>query len=186
MTPQQLLERFAREPQIVRRVPVSTYRLQLDRAFTFGDARNTAAYLDALGITDYYLSPFFAPSAAESHGYDIADHGRFNPAHGTNTDFRALAAELTTRGMGMIIDIVPNHMGISANRNMCWADVLEHGPASAYAGYFDIDWDPAEPALKNKLLLPILGDQYGRALENQELELVLRDRALAALLARED
>ena len=122
MTPEELFERFAREPQIVRRVPVSTYRLQLDRIFTFADARGAATYLDALGVTDYYLSPFFEPSSAESHGYDIADHSRFNPALGTEADFRALAAELAGRGMGIIVDVVPNHMGISANRNPWWAD----------------------------------------------------------------
>jgi (1->4)-alpha-D-glucan 1-alpha-D-glucosylmutase len=179
MSPVEVFERFAREPGAFRRVPLATYRLQLDRAFTFRDARDAIGYLETLGITDYYLSPFFQPSSTESHGYDVSDPGRFNPVLGTEADYRALTDELRARDMGVVIDVVPNHMGIAGNRNAWWADVLEHGPSSAYAAYFDIDWHPAEPVLDNKILLPILGDQYGRVLENQELTLELRDGAFA-------
>src|SRR3989441_9060367 len=177
MSPDQVVEILARDPRTFRRVPAATYRLQLDRTFTFADARDVVAYLDTLGITDYYLSPFFDSCSSESHGYDICDHGRFNPVLGTEADYRALAAELRARRMGVIIDVVPNHMGISGNGNAWWADVLEHGPASSYANYFDIDWNPAERFLSSKILLPILGDQYGHVLENQELGLELRDGA---------
>ena len=117
MAPEQIFQLLEREPRALRRVPVATYRLQLDCSFTFRDARDAAPYLDTLGITDYYLSPFFEPSSSASHGYDIADHNRFNPALGNEPDYRALVAELRARQMGVIIDVVPNHMGISGNRN---------------------------------------------------------------------
>jgi (1->4)-alpha-D-glucan 1-alpha-D-glucosylmutase len=107
----------------------------------------------------------------DSHGYDIADHNRFNPALGSETEYQALTAALRERGMGQLLDVVPNHMGISGSRNAWWMDILEHGPASSYSGYFDIDWEPPEPGLRGKVLLPILGDQYGVVLENQELTL---------------
>ena len=163
--------------EAARRIPGSTYRLQLDRTFTFADAREVVPYLDALGITDCYLSPLLAPSSASSHGYDVSDHGRLNEALGTEADYAAFADALRARGMGQILDVVPNHMGIAGNRNAWWMDVLENGPASPHAGSFDIDWDPLKPELKNKVLLPILGDQYGRVLENQELALEFREGA---------
>src|SRR3990170_2888675 len=163
--------------EAARRIPGSTYRLQLDRTFTFADAREVVPYLDALGITDCYLSPLLAPSSAHSHGYDVSDHGRLSPALGTETDYAAFAEALRARGMGQILDVVPNHMGIAGSRNAWWMDALENGPASPYAAYFDIDWDPLKPELKNKVLLPILGDQYGRVLENQDLVLEFREGA---------
>src|SRR3989338_11064280 len=160
-----------------RRIPGSTYRLQLDRTFTFVDATAAVPYLDALGITDCYLSPLLRPSSAASHGYDVSDHGRLNAALGTEADYTAFAEALRARGMGQILDVVPNHMGITGSRNAWGMDVLENGPASPYAAHFDIDWDPLKPELKNKVLLPILGDQYGRVLENQELALEFREGA---------
>jgi len=160
-----------------RRIPGSTYRLQLDRTFTFVDATAAVPYLDALGITDCYLSPLLQPSSAASHGYDVSDHGRLNAALGTEADYTAFAEALRAREMGQILDVVPNHMGIAGSRNAWWMDVLENGPASPYAAHFDIDWDPLKPELKNKVLLPILGDQYGRVLENRELVLEFREGA---------
>src|SRR3990167_3624259 len=160
-----------------RRIPVSTYRLQLDRTFTFVDARAVVPYLDALGITDCYLSPLLQPSSAASHGDDVSAHGRLNAALGTEADYTAFAEGIRAREMGKILDVVPNHMGIAGSRNAWWMDVLENGPASPYAAHFDIDWDPLKPELKNKVLLPILGDQYGRVLENQDLVLEFREGA---------
>jgi len=177
MPPDQVFQLFDRQPQTFRRIPVATYRLQLDRTFTFADARDVVPYLDALGVTDCYLSPFFQASSDDSHGYDVADHGRFDARLGTEADYLAFTDALRARGMGQLIDVVPNHMGIGGGRNAWWMDVLENGPASPYAVYFDIDWDPAEPELRNKILLPILGDQYGRVLENGELILEFRDGA---------
>ena len=175
MPPDQVFQLFDRQPQTFRRIPVATYRLQLDRTLTFAAAREIVPYLDALGVTDCYLSPFFQASSGESHGYDVSDHGRFNAALGTEAEYRAFTDALRARGMGQLIDVVPNHMGIAGSRNAWWSDVLENGPASPYASYFDIDWDPAEPGLEGKILLPILGDQFGRVLENGELTLEFRD-----------
>jgi len=163
--------------ELTRRIPVSTYRLQLDRRFTFAAAREVVPYLAALGISDCYLSPLLAPSSEGSHGYDVSDHGRLNPALGTEDDYTAFSRALRDHEMGQILDVVPNHMGIAGSRNAWWMDVLENGPASPHAAYFDIDWDPLKPELKNKVLLPILGDQYGRVLENQELALEFREGA---------
>src|SRR3990172_4358151 len=120
--------------EAARRIPGSTYRLQLDRTFTFADAREVVPYLDALGITDCYLSPLLAPRSAHSHGYDVSDHGRLSPALGTETDYAAFAEALRARGMGQILDVVPNHMGIAGSRNAWWMDALENGPAFVGAG----------------------------------------------------
>jgi (1->4)-alpha-D-glucan 1-alpha-D-glucosylmutase len=154
-----------------RRVPVATYRLQFGQGFGFRELADLIPYLHDLGVSDVYVSPFLHPTSDDSHGYDIADHGRLNAALGSDADYRALCLALRERGMGQIVDVVPNHMGIAGSRNAWWTDVLENGPASLYSGYFDIEWDPPEPALHQKVLLPILGDQYGNALENQELTL---------------
>ncbi|MFQ5830999.1 MAG: alpha-amylase family glycosyl hydrolase, partial [Candidatus Methylomirabilia bacterium] len=157
MSPDRLFNLFNGDPGAFRRIPVSTYRLQLDRGFTFQDARAVVPYLAELGVTECYLSPLLQPCSDRSHGYDISDHNRFNPALGTEVDYQAFAEVLRAHGMGQLIDVVPNHMGISGSRNAWWTDVLENGPASPNAPFFDIDWDPAKPELKNKVLLPILG-----------------------------
>jgi len=128
-------------------------------------------YLHDIGISDGYFSPFLLPSSDDSHGYDIVDHGSFSTALGTEADYEAMCRDLRERGMGQIVDVVPNHMGIAGSRNAWWTDVLENGPASPYSAHFDIEWEPPEPALHQKVLLPILGDQYGHVLENQELTL---------------
>ncbi|HEU5099054.1 MAG TPA: malto-oligosyltrehalose synthase, partial [Roseiflexaceae bacterium] len=147
------------------------------RQFTFADALRRIAYLHELGISDIYTSPYLRARAESTHGYDIANHNQLNPAIGGEVEYLALVAELHARGMGQILDIVPNHMGIGESSNTWWMDVLENGPSSRYAPFFDIDWRPLKDELENKVLLPILGQQYGRVLENCELVLSYQDGA---------
>jgi (1->4)-alpha-D-glucan 1-alpha-D-glucosylmutase len=153
------------------RIPSSTYRLQFNREFTFNQAREIVSYLDALGISDCYASPYFQARAESLHGYDITDHNKLNSAIGSRADYEAWIAELHARDMGQIVDFVPNHMGIGEPLNVWWMDVLENGPSSTYAPFFDIDWKPLKADLEDKVLLPILGDQYGRVLERGELQI---------------
>ena len=157
--------------------PLATYRLQLHRAFTFADAMRAVPYLHALGITDCYLSPISKAAPGSEHGYDVIDPVVVNPELGSEKDFDDFVREVQARGMGLVLDVVPNHMGIAGTLNRWWRDVLENGPTSRYATAFDIDWHPIKRELENKVLLPILGDQYGAVLENQEMELVYEDRA---------
>jgi (1->4)-alpha-D-glucan 1-alpha-D-glucosylmutase len=152
------------------RIPTATYRLQFNRHFTFAQAREIVPYLHALGISDCYASPYFQAGAESLHGYDITDHNKLNAAIGSREEYDAWIAELRAREMGQVLDFVPNHMGIADARNLWWNDVLENGPSSAYAGYFDIDWQPLKSDLRDKVLIPILGDQYGRVLERGELK----------------
>ena len=152
------------------RIPSSTYRLQFNRQFTFADAKALVPYLHELGISDCYASPYFQARAESQHGYDITDHNKLNAAIGSRAEYDAWIAELHARGMGQILDFVPNHMGIGEPLNQWWMDVLENGPGSLYAPYFDIDWHPLKSDLEEKVLLPILGDQYGRVLERGELK----------------
>jgi len=152
------------------RIPSSTYRLQFNRQFTFAQAREIVPYLDALGISDCYASPYFQARAESLHGYDITDHNKLNAAIGSRDDYDAWVSALHARGMGQIVDFVPNHMGIGEPLNQWWMDVLENGPSSRYAPYFDIQWNPLKSDLQDKVLLPILGDQYGRVLERGELQ----------------
>ncbi|HZS32795.1 MAG TPA: malto-oligosyltrehalose synthase [Methylomirabilota bacterium] len=153
------------------RVPGATYRLQFHHGFRFDDARQVVPYLHALGITDLYASSYLTARPGSTHGYDVVDHTRLNPEIGSEADYRALVAELRAHDMGQLLDVVPNHMGIGGGANRWWNDVLENGRSSPYAEYFDIDWEPVRPELADRVLLPILGDQYGRVLENQELVL---------------
>ncbi|MBI2090940.1 MAG: malto-oligosyltrehalose synthase [Deltaproteobacteria bacterium] len=159
------------------RIPVATYRLQFNRAFTFSHAKSIVPYLYELGISDIYASPLLKTSPHSSSGYDVCDHSRLNPALGSDDDFEAFASALRTNGQGLILDIVPNHMGIGETCNAWWMDVLENGPSSSYASYFDIDWQPVNPHLENKVLLPILEDQYGNVLEEGKLRLTYEDGA---------
>jgi (1->4)-alpha-D-glucan 1-alpha-D-glucosylmutase len=161
------------------RIPLATYRLQFNRQFTFRDAAALVPYLDGLGVSDVYASSFLAARPGSPHGYDIADHNRLNPELGSEGDFHDFVAALRARRMGQILDVVPNHMGIADSCNAWWNDVLENGPDSPYAHVFDIDWDPVTRQLANRVLLPILGDQYGRVLENQELCLEYADGVFA-------
>ena len=152
------------------RIPSSTYRLQFNRDFTFAQAREIVPYLHSLGISDCYASPYFQARAESLHGYDITDHNKLNAAIGSREEYDAWIAELHAHEMGQVVDFVPNHMGIGEPQNLWWADVLENGPSSAYAPYFDIDWQPLKSDLRDKVLIPILGDQYGRVLERGELQ----------------
>jgi (1->4)-alpha-D-glucan 1-alpha-D-glucosylmutase len=160
-----------------RRIPVGTYRLQFGPSLTFRDAEALVPYLSALGISDCYASPLFKTCSKDSHGYDISDHGQLNPELGSEEDFEAFVAALRAHGMGLLLDMVPNHMGIGGSANVWWMDILENGPSSVYAPLFDIDWQPVTPELENRVLLPILEDQYGRVLERGEFRLSYEDGA---------
>ncbi len=157
------------------RAPVTTYRIQLNNRFTLRHLDAVCSYLHALGVTDCYTSPILTARAGSTHGYDICDHNQLNPEVGTIDDLRAVGAMLRARDMGLVLDFVPNHMGIDPWTNRWWRDVLENGPSSPYARYFDIDWSPVKPELRDKVLLPILGDQYGVVLERGELQLAYAD-----------
>ncbi|HEX7968649.1 MAG TPA: malto-oligosyltrehalose synthase, partial [Stellaceae bacterium] len=150
--------------------PRATYRLQLNRDFTFADATALVDYLADLGISHLYSSPFLKARPGSTHGYDIIDHNQINPEIGTIGDLAALTDRLKQRGMGLVADFVPNHMGVGPD-NAWWLDVLEWGRLSPYAEYFDIDWHAPRPDLAGKVLLPVLGDQYGTILEKGEIRL---------------
>jgi (1->4)-alpha-D-glucan 1-alpha-D-glucosylmutase len=150
--------------------PSATYRLQFHRGFTFRDATALVPYLAELGVSHIYASPLTEARPGSTHGYDIVNHNRLNPEIGTDDDFQALVAALHARGMGLVLDIVPNHMGIGPD-NAWWLDVLEWGETSPYARYFDINWDAPRQDLKGRVLLPVLGDQYGAILEKGEIAL---------------
>jgi (1->4)-alpha-D-glucan 1-alpha-D-glucosylmutase len=153
-------------------VPASTYRLQLNRDFTFAQAAGLTEYLGELGIGACYLSPILMASPGSVHGYDVTNHASLNPEIGSLEEFRQLSRRFKDHGMGTIADVVPNHMSIGHRSNEWWWDVLENGPSSPFAPYFDIEWHPPKSDLTNKVLLPILGDQYGRVLEDQQITVV--------------
>jgi (1->4)-alpha-D-glucan 1-alpha-D-glucosylmutase len=153
------------------RTPLSTYRVQLTRDFGFRALAGIVDYLHALGITDVYASPFLQARPGSVHGYDVVDHRILNREIGDDAAMEELHARLAARGMGLIADVVPNHMCVQTNDNAWWNDVLENGSGSPYAKFFDIEWRPPKSELKDKVLLPVLGDQYGKVLENAELSL---------------
>src|ERR1700716_1244125 len=159
-----------RSPQI----PLATYRLQFNRDFTFAQATELVPYLAALGITHCYASPYLRARPGSTHGYDIIDHNTLNPEIGSTEDFERFVETLHQHGMGQILDIVPNHMGVMGSDNAWWLDVLENGEASIYANFFDIDWHPLKDELYGKVLIPVLHDHYGVVLESGELKLVFR------------
>ena len=160
------------------RVPLSTYRVQMHKDFTFANGRGIAGYLRQLGIGDFYSSPIFEARPNSMHGYDVTRHDRLNPELGGAEGFESFSAELQRHELGLLLDIVPNHMGVG-NDSIWWQDVLENGHASLYSEYFDIDWKPSKSALRNKLLLPILGNQYGTELESKHIQVSIDDgRAL--------
>ena len=140
--------------------PRATMRLQLHRDFTFADATRLVPYMAALGISHLYSSPILTARAGSMHGYDVTDPTRVNPELGGEAGLRRLVATLRAAGLGLIVDIVPNHMAAGGMENPWWADVLRHGRDSRYAAFFDIDWDAAN----GKLLAPFLGKPYGEAL----------------------
>ena len=153
------------------RTITATYRLQLHAGFGFQQARAIVAYLDDLGVSHAYASPYMAAEPGSTHGYNLTDPRELNPEIGTEADHRAWTEALAARDMGHIVDVVPNHMAASTH-NPWWVDVLENGPSSVYADYFDIEWNPQKEALQNKVLLAILGAQYGDVLERGELKLI--------------
>jgi (1->4)-alpha-D-glucan 1-alpha-D-glucosylmutase len=150
--------------------PLSTYRIQLQPAFGFDDVTAIAPYLRRLGVSHLYASPYLQAAAGSTHGYDVIDHSRVNAELGGESGHERMCAALGDAGLGQVLDIVPNHMAIVGG-NRWWWDVLENGPSSQYASYFDVDWDPPEAKLRNTVLMPILGDHYGRVLEAGEFRL---------------
>ncbi|MGH8726631.1 MAG: malto-oligosyltrehalose synthase [Burkholderiales bacterium] len=160
-------------------IPNATYRLQLNRDFTFNDAAKLVPYLARLGISHCYASPYLKARPGSTHGYDIIDHSSLNPEIGGMDAFEDFVAALEKHGMGHILDLVPNHMGVMGADNAWWLDVLENGQSSVYANFFDIDWEPLKEDLRGKVLLPVLGDRYGAVLEQGELRLAF-DRILGS------
>src|SRR5688572_30443774 len=150
----------------------STYRVQLRPGFGFDDAAEILGYLADLGVSHLYCSPYLQSARGSTHGYDVIDPTRVNEELGGAAAHARLVQTLERQGLGQILDIVPNHMAITERRNTWWWDVLENGPASQWARYFDVDWAPPQERLRDKVLLPILGDHYGRILEAGELRLV--------------
>jgi (1->4)-alpha-D-glucan 1-alpha-D-glucosylmutase len=162
-------------------LPRATYRLQFNRDFGFAAAARIASYLGALGVSHVYASPYLKARPGSSHGYDIVAHDQLNPELGGGADFNAMNEAFAQARLRQVLDFVPNHMGVGGADNPLWLDVLEWGPDSAYAGWFDIDWEPANRYLTEKLLVPVLGDQYGAVLE--EGALVLKFDAAAGEFA---
>lgn len=154
-----------------RSIPLSTYRLQFNRNFTFSQAADLVPYLSELGITHCYASPYLRSRPGSLHGYDIIDHHHLDPEIGAPEDYERFVSALHQHGMGQILDVVPNHMGILSADNAWWLEVLENGEASNYADFFDIDWYPLKDELRGKVLVPVLGDQYGTVLDRGELKL---------------
>jgi (1->4)-alpha-D-glucan 1-alpha-D-glucosylmutase len=150
--------------------PLSTYRVQLQPAFGFDDVTAIAPYLHRLGVSHLYASPYLQAAPGSTHGYDVIDHSRVNAELGGEAGHERMCAALGDNDLGQVLDIVPNHMAIVGG-NRWWWDVLENGPSSQYASYFDVDWDPPEAKLRNTVLMPILGDHYGRVLEAGEFRL---------------
>ncbi|MEX0937824.1 MAG: malto-oligosyltrehalose synthase [Pirellulales bacterium] len=162
----------ARTPPSINRIPRATYRLQLQDEFGFQKVGELPEYLEQLGISDLYLSPLFRARKDSSHGYDVVDHAVMERDFGEPGDFSAMAQSVRQRGMGILLDVVPNHMGINDPANRWWYDVLENGEMSRYARYFDIDWHRLPESLRHKVLLPVLGDHFGHVLERGELRLL--------------
>jgi (1->4)-alpha-D-glucan 1-alpha-D-glucosylmutase len=155
----------------MKKIPTSTYRLQLCKEFDFEAAAAAAEYLQALGVSEVYCSPYLQAAPGSAHGYDVVDHRTVNEELGGSAAHEAWSAQLQRLGLGQILDIVPNHMSL-CEQNRYWWDVLENGASSRYASFFDINWTPAEERLRDKVLVPILSDQYGRALSAGEVKIV--------------
>ncbi|HVT27459.1 MAG TPA: malto-oligosyltrehalose synthase [Lacipirellulaceae bacterium] len=156
----------------MNRIPVSTYRLQLGSDLTLDQVHSLLPYLQSLGVSDLYLSPLFRSRAESSHGYDVVDHGTIDPEIGNLTAFQRLAEAARDANMGILLDVVPNHMGINDPGNVWWLDVLENGEGSYFADFFDIEWNPPAAGLQDKILLPFLAEPFGRVLENGDLRVV--------------
>ncbi|HXS67726.1 MAG TPA: malto-oligosyltrehalose synthase, partial [Candidatus Polarisedimenticolia bacterium] len=158
----------------MKRIPGATYRLQFNAAFTLQHASEILAYLSELGISDIYASPLLQAGSQSTHGYDTCSFEKLNPNLGSPRDFDRFTDDLKNRGMGLLLDVVPNHMSATL-ANPWWADILQGGRESVHAGFFDIDWSPPNPALQGKILLPVLEDHYGKVLESGKLQLVSRN-----------
>ncbi|QWV97503.1 malto-oligosyltrehalose synthase [Geomonas nitrogeniifigens] len=169
------MERQPRQPQA--RIPSATYRLQFNAGFTFADATRIVGYLHDLGVSDVYASSYLAAKEGSVHGYDVVNQTILNRELGDERSYHAFVDELARHGMGHILDFVPNHMCIESGDNIWWMDILENGMSSPYANFFDIDWAPVKKELTGKVLLPFLGDQYGKVLESGGLQLLFRDGA---------
>ncbi len=178
--PETRADLYAVQPQFSPKPPGATYRVQLHAGFSFQDARGIVPYLAQLGITTLYASPIFQANPGSLHGYDVVKYSELNRELGTFADFIELSTELQRRGMGLLLDVVPNHMGIARGANPWWQDVLENGRSSPYAGWFDIDWEPVHAVLRGKVLLPVLGDHYGAVLEAGQVQIRFADGAFAA------
>src|ERR1700691_5402970 len=152
------------------RSPSSSYRLQLHSAFNFDDAAKVTGYLKGLGISHVYCSPYLQAAAGSMHGYDVVDPQAVNAELGGEEGQARFSSALEALDMGQMLDIVPNHMA-AGQENAYWWDVLENGPSSRFAAWFDIDWNSAEVKLQNKVLIPVLGDQYGRVLSAGEIKI---------------
>ena len=152
-------------------IPLATYRVQFHAACRFEDVTAAVPYLAALGISHLYSSPYLRARPGSTHGYDIVDHNALNPEVGTDAEHEKMCQALRRHGMGQMLDMVPNHMGVLEADNAWWLDVLENGQASPYAETFDIEWRPAAPEMRGRVLLPVLGDHYGKVLESGELQL---------------
>src|SRR5438132_3492277 len=155
--------------------PQASYRIQFFPGFGFDDAAKLTGYLSELGVTHLYCSPYLQAVRGSQHGYDVVDPRRVNPELGGAEAHARMCSALLARCLGQFLDIVPNHMAISGLGNPWWWDVLENGPSSTYASYFDVDWESPEARLRNIVLLPVLGAQYGRVLEAGEIQLARED-----------
>ena len=162
----------------INRIPRATYRLQLSESQGFEQIRELIPYFQQLGISDLYLSPLFRARAGSTHGYDVVDHGEIEPAFGGEAAFVGLAEAVRAAGMGIVLDVVPNHMGINDSGNRYWLDVLENGEGARWARFFDVDWDAIPQTLKHRVLQPVLGQPFGSALEQRELRVVYAERRL--------
>src|SRR3954454_9885752 len=149
----------------------ATYRVQLHADFDFDAAASIAGYLSELGVSHLYASPYLQAAPGSTHGYDVVNPARVNAELGGEAGHQRMCDDLGRARLGQVVDGVPNHMAIPGRQNEWWWDVLENGPSSIYASYFDVDWDPPEAKLRNRVLLPVLGDHYGRVMEAGEIKL---------------
>jgi (1->4)-alpha-D-glucan 1-alpha-D-glucosylmutase len=170
-----LLDKVAAELAALRK-PLATYRVQLHKGFDFDAAVGIVRYLADLGISDLYTSPILQAAHGSTHGYDVVDHTQLNTELGGAEGYERLASALRGAGLGHLLDVVPNHMGLS-DENALWVDLLENGPSSQTAHFFDVEWNPVMDELTGKVLVPVLGDRYGAVLERGELQLELHDGA---------
>src|SRR5438445_10316642 len=170
-----LLDEVAAELAAARQ-PLATYRVQLHAGFTFEGAAAIARYPAELGMTDLYTSPILRAAPGSMHGYDVLDYGSINPELGGDEGYGRLARALHDAGLGHVLDIVPNHMGLGSG-NALWLDLLENGPSSQAARFFDVEWHPVKEELADKVLVPVLGDRYGAVLEHGDIKLELIEGA---------